>query len=76
MFDQFKVYFYAFVAIVVAGFAAVFKYRGMKIDKLESDVEYHEAKDKAQDFEKQNVEAAAKAEAQDVKDISVGTYTI
>lgn len=67
MFEQIKVYIYAAIAVVVAIFAAVFKYRGMKIDSLETEVEYHEKKDEAQDFEKQNVEAAAKAEADDVE---------
>ena len=70
MFGEIKVYLYAAIAVVVAGFLAVFKYRGMKIDRQEDELEnkeqelqsvhkYHEAKDKVQDFEKDNAAAAA-----------------
>lgn len=76
MFGEIKIYLYAILAIVVTAFTTIFKYRGIKIATLEKDVEYHEAKDTAQKFEKQNVEAAAVVEAKDAKDLTTGTYTI
>lgn len=76
MFSQIKLYLSAILAGVVMIFAAWFKYRGDKIDDLEKEIKNHEAKDKAQDFEAQNREAAARAEAQDAKSITSDTYTI
>jgi len=75
MFAQLKAYLLAAAGIAIAVFAAVFKYRGMKIDKLEHEVKEHEAKDKAQDFVADNREAAARAEAKDHEVITDGTYT-
>jgi len=71
MFDTIKLYGAAALAIIVAAFLAVFKYRGMKIDSQEAELEdrkeeleevvkYHENKDKVQSFEKDNAVAAAK----------------
>jgi len=76
MFSQIKLYLSALMAGAVMLFAAWFKYRGDKIDDLEKEIENHEAKDKAQDFEAQNREAAARAEAEDAKSITSDTYTI
>jgi len=76
MFSQIKLYLSAILAGAVMLFAAWFKYRGDKIDNLEKEIENHEAKDKAQDFEAQNREAAARAEAEDAKSIISDTYTI
>jgi len=76
MFSQVKIYLSALLAGIVMLFAAWFKYRGDKIDDLEKEIENHEAKDKAQDFEAQNREAAARAEAEDAKSITSDTYTI
>lgn len=72
MFDTIKLYIGIIVTAVIAGFIAMFKYRGMQIEALEKEVESHEAKDKKQDFEADNRVAAAKAEAEDVKDIEDG----
>lgn len=74
--DNIKSFLVAAALIAAAVFAALFKYRGERIDSLEDEVANHEAKDKAQDFEANNREAAAKAEAQDERDITSGTYTI
>lgn len=76
IFDQIKVYIYMAFGFIVMAFLAVFKYRGERIDSLETEVKQHEKKDKAQDFEKQNVEAAARAEAEDDKIINSDHYTI
>jgi len=76
MLSQIKLYLSALMAGAVMLFAAWFKYRGNKIDNLEKEIENHEAKDKAQDFEAQNREAAARAEAEDAKSITSDTYTI
>jgi len=76
MFSQIKLYLSALLAGIVMLFAAWFKYRGDKIDNLEKEIENHEAKDKAQGFEAQNREAAARAEAEDAKSITSDTYTI
>jgi len=76
MFSQIKLYLSAILAGAMMLFAAWFKYRGDKIDDLEKEIENHEAKDKAQDFEAQNREAAARAEAEDAKSITSDTYTI
>jgi len=76
MFSQIKLYLSTVLAGAVMLFAAWFKYRGDKIDDLEKEIENHEAKDKAQDFEAQNREAAARAEAEDAKSIISDTYTI
>ena len=76
IFDQIKGYLALAAAAIVAIFIAMFKYRGIKIDKLEEEVENHEAKDKAQDFEADNREAAAKAEAGNEKHPTTGTFTI
>ena len=74
MLDQFKMYIYLAGAAMLAFFVGWFKYRGKKIDDLEDEVENHEAIDKAQDFEARNREAAARAEAEDVEDIIIGTH--
>ena len=79
MFDllsQFKSYIYLIGAAIITFFIGWFKYRGMKIDDLEEEIENHEAIDKAQDFEADNRAAAAKAEALDVKDTNSGNYII
>jgi len=77
MFDQIKIYLTMVGAALVALFIAIFKYRGMRIDTLEKEVKDAEAKDKAQDFEAQNREAAARAEAEDAKRITTNdTFTI
>lgn len=77
MFDQIKIYLTIAGAAFVALFIAIFKYRGMRIDTLEKEVKDAEAKDKAQDFEAQNREAAARAEVEDAKRITTNnTFTI
>ena len=76
IFEQIKGYFYMAVGFIIMAFLAVFKYRGVKIDKLEDEVKNHEAKDKAQDFEADNREAAAKAEAEDADNLTTGTFTV
>jgi len=75
-FSEVKTFIYGAIMFVVMTFIAWFKYRGAKINSLEEEVKKHEAKDKAQDFEAQNREAAARAEAEDEKSITTHTYTI
>lgn len=74
--DTIKVYFYAIVAFVVTFFGVWFKMRGMTIEDQQREIDAHEANDVAQDFEADNRVDKAKAEAEDVEDMAVGTYHI
>lgn len=74
--SEIKTFLYGAIMFIVMGFIGWFKYRGQKIDDLEQEVQNHEAKDRAQDFEADNREAAARAEAEDAKNIASNTFTI
>ena len=76
MIGTFKDYFYIALGLVVIGFSALFKMRGLKIEAQEREIDAHEAKDVAQDYEADNRVAKAKAEAQDATDVTVGITRI
>jgi len=88
MFTQFKLYAYGIIAAIVAFFIGWFKLRGDKIEEQEKEIkqqkqnleaveQYHEAKDKVQEFETQNKVAAEKAKhVEKQSDISDGNYKL
>ena len=71
-FGQIKAFLFTILGFIVMAFLAVFKYRGQKIDSLKNEIDQHELKDKAQDFEKNNVIKKAEAEAIDYEEVSDG----
>ena len=71
-----KLYFYAFLGILVTIFAGWFKYRGQKIEKLEEEVQKHVAMEKKKDFEADNREAATKVGLPDTTPKPTGDYYI
>lgn len=76
MFDTIKAYGVAILTALGMIFITWFKLRGNKIDDLNEQIDTMEANDKAEDYEADNRVAKAKAEADDVEDITIGTHTI
>ena len=87
MFNTFKLWAYGIGAAVIAVAISMFKYRGNKIDTLETELEAAEANAQVVDkvleaerevtsFEADNRVAAAKAEARDYDDIQKHFYSI
>ena len=87
MFETIKLYIMAAIAVVVAAFAAMFAYRGQRIDTLETELGVAETKAavtakvveadrEVADFEATNKVERAKAEARDYDEINDNFYSI
>ncbi len=71
-FDSIKSFMYMILGFIVLGAITAYKYMAMKIERQAEEIDSLEAEGKAKDFQADNREAAAKAEATDYEEVKDG----